>query len=88
MYSLFNRCVLPNRMFIQLSDNVNAREACAMQPQGVVRICAIEARNLMKMDVREEIKTTIKNIPNCFVGFKNLNRWGFWGWVKVTLTSF
>lgn len=39
-------------MFIQLSDAVNARETCAMQPQGVVRICAIEARNLMKMDVR------------------------------------
>jgi hypothetical protein len=38
-------------MFIQLSDAVNARETCAMQPQGVVRICAIEARNLMKMDV-------------------------------------
>lgn len=45
-------CVLPNKMFIQLSDAVNAREVCAMQPQGVVRICAIEARNLMKMDVR------------------------------------
>jgi hypothetical protein len=45
------RCVLPNKMFVQLAENVNPRETCAMQPQGVVRICAIEARNLMKMDV-------------------------------------
>lgn len=40
MFTL-SRCVLPNKMFIQLSDAVNARETCAMQPQGVVRICAI-----------------------------------------------
>jgi len=48
------RCVLPNKMFVQLAENINAREVCAMQPQGVVRICAIEARNLMKMDVSVE----------------------------------
>jgi Ca2+-dependent lipid-binding protein len=44
-------CVLPNKMFIQLAEDVNARETCAMKPQGVIRICAIEARNLMKKDV-------------------------------------
>ncbi|CAL8107249.1 unnamed protein product [Orchesella dallaii] len=44
-------CVLPNKMFVQLAENVNAQETCALKPQGVIRICAIEARNLLKKDV-------------------------------------
>ncbi|CAG7726678.1 unnamed protein product [Allacma fusca] len=44
-------CVLPNKMFIQLSDQVNASDTCITRPQGVVRICAIEAKNLLKKDV-------------------------------------
>ncbi|ODN05770.1 Extended synaptotagmin-2 [Orchesella cincta] len=44
-------CVLPNKMFVQLAENVNAQETCALRPQGVIRICAVEARNLLKKDV-------------------------------------
>lgn len=39
-------------MFIQLAEDVNPRETCALRPQGVIRICAIEARNLLKKDVK------------------------------------
>lgn len=51
---LYNRCVLPNKMFIQLAEDVNPRETCALRPQGVIRICAVEARNLLKKDVNDE----------------------------------
>jgi len=44
-------CVLPNKMFIQLSETINAKDTCASPPKGVVRICAIEAKNLLKKDV-------------------------------------
>lgn len=40
-------------MFIQLAEDVNPRETCALRPQGVIRICAVEARNLLKKDVKQ-----------------------------------
>lgn len=57
---VYYRCVLPNKMFIQLAENVNPSEACATRPQGVVRICAIEAKNLMKKDVSHAMHTVFQ----------------------------
>lgn len=43
--------VLPNKYPIVLSEDVPARVLKTPEPEGVLRIHLVEARNLMKMDI-------------------------------------
>jgi Ca2+-dependent lipid-binding protein len=43
--------VLPNKFPIQLSDDIEAIELKAPEPEGVLRVHVVEAKNLMKKDI-------------------------------------
>lgn len=43
--------VLPNKFPIKLSDDIEIMELKAPEPEGVLRVHVVEARNLMKKDV-------------------------------------
>jgi len=60
-------------MYVQLAENVTPEQTLSSEPQGVIRICCIEARNLLKKDVRVTFyKVYIVCLSICFYPFSVL----------------
>ncbi|XP_049846632.1 extended synaptotagmin-2-B isoform X1 [Schistocerca gregaria] len=89
-----NIMVLPNKIAITLSDAVPALSLKMPDPEGVVRIHVVEAKNLMKKDMK--MLGMGKSDPYCIVSIggktfrtqtidNTLNpKWDFWCEAKIT----